>query len=314
MALYRQLQLSFWRDGFVMELTPEEKFFYVYLLQCSNTKQCGIFELPKRAIEYETGYNRETVDKLLERFINYGKIEYCERTKEIMIVNWIKYNFINSRNTILCINKELKEVKNKEFVDKLYDQCEKLSYPLEEIFKDISELKNKIRGLQGAYKPLGEEEIKEEIEEVEEIEIKSEIEEKEEAEKIADEKIEIQEKLNQELNSAAATKGETSSISQVIEVFNNNIHPITPIELERLGDWSSDMSYDAIILAIKEAVQHNARTMKYINSVLNNWHSLGLTTGKAVLAYQRDWKDKNKNKASVNHFEGANAQAYVYVE
>ena len=39
MALYRQLQLSFWRDGFVMDLTPEEKFFYVYLLQCANTKQ-----------------------------------------------------------------------------------------------------------------------------------------------------------------------------------------------------------------------------------------------------------------------------------
>lgn len=65
-----------------MDLTPEEKFFYVYLLQCSNTKQCGIFELPKRVIEYETGYIRETVDKLLERFISYGKIEYCEKTKD----------------------------------------------------------------------------------------------------------------------------------------------------------------------------------------------------------------------------------------
>ena len=39
MALYRQLQLSFCGDGFVMDLTPEEKFFYVYLLQCANTKQ-----------------------------------------------------------------------------------------------------------------------------------------------------------------------------------------------------------------------------------------------------------------------------------
>ncbi|MBE6068695.1 MAG: replication protein [Clostridium lundense] len=139
MALYRQLQLSFWGDAFVMDLTPEEKFFYVYLLQCTNTKQCGIFELSKRTIEYETGYNRETVSKLLQRFINYGKMEYCEETKEIMILNWIKYNFINSRNTIKCINKEIKEIKHREFVDKLYDLCKKLGYPIHLIFDGVGD-------------------------------------------------------------------------------------------------------------------------------------------------------------------------------
>ncbi len=297
MALYRQLQLSFWRDAFVMDLTPEEKFFYVYLLQCSNTKQCGIFELPKRAIEYETGYNRETIDKLLERFINYGKIEYCEKTKEIMILNWIKYNFINSRNTILCINKELKEIKNKEFVDKFFIMCEKLRYPTEEIFKDIEGFQEKTRGLQGAYKPLGEEEIKEEI--------KIEIEEAEEV---------VEENLNLVVSNSDDAATEISGMSEVVQVFNNNIHPITPIELEKLRDWSKDIDNDTIILAIKEAVNHNGRTMSYINSVLNNWYSLGLTTGKAVLAYQREWKDKNKDKASDTPFEGSNAAAYVYVE
>jgi len=293
MALYRQLQLSFWRDAFVMDLTPEEKFFYVYLLQCSNTKQCGIFELPKRAIEYETGYNRETIDKLLERFINYGKIEYCEKTKEIMILNWIKYNFINSRNTILCINKELKEIKNKEFVDKFFTMCEKLKYPTEEIFKDIEGFQEKIRSLQGAYKPLGEEEIKIEIEEAEEV---------------------VEENLNLVVSNSDDAATEISGMSEVVQVFNNNIHPITPIEFEKLRDWSKDIDNDTIILAIKEAVNHNGRTMSYINSVLNNWYSLGLTTGKAVLAYQREWKDKNKDKASDTPFEGSNAAAYVYVE
>ena len=31
MAKYRQLFTSFWKDTFVTELTPEEKYFYVYL-------------------------------------------------------------------------------------------------------------------------------------------------------------------------------------------------------------------------------------------------------------------------------------------
>ena len=48
----------------------------------------------------ETGYNRDTIDKLIDRFIGYGKVLYSASTKEIMIVNWIKHNFINSKNTI----------------------------------------------------------------------------------------------------------------------------------------------------------------------------------------------------------------------
>ena len=137
MAVYRQLQVSFWQDSFVLELTPEEKFFYIYLMTNSKTSQSGIYEISKKIIEMETGYNRETVDKLLSRFVDYGKILYSEKTKEIMILNWAKFNFILSRNTILCINKELKRVKNKEFVKKMYECSIDLNYPVEDIFKDL---------------------------------------------------------------------------------------------------------------------------------------------------------------------------------
>ncbi|MDA2423313.1 hypothetical protein PDN55_25120, partial [Bacillus cereus] len=65
MAVYRNVQVNFWQDDFVLDLTPEERYFYVYLLTCSKTTQCGIFPFPKRLAEMETGYNRETVDKLV---------------------------------------------------------------------------------------------------------------------------------------------------------------------------------------------------------------------------------------------------------
>jgi len=32
MAVYRQVQTAFWQDDFVLQLTPEEKYFYLYLL------------------------------------------------------------------------------------------------------------------------------------------------------------------------------------------------------------------------------------------------------------------------------------------
>ncbi|MTK13315.1 MAG: chromosomal replication initiator DnaA, partial [Clostridiaceae bacterium] len=85
-----------------------------------KTTQCGIFKLAKKIVEAEIGYSRETIEKLLKRFIDYGKIAYCEETKELMILNWMKYNFSSSKNTIACINKELKEIKHKEFINILY--------------------------------------------------------------------------------------------------------------------------------------------------------------------------------------------------
>jgi hypothetical protein len=120
MAVYRQIQTSFWQDDFVLNLTPEEKYFYLYLLTNSKTKQCGIYQLPMPIIIIETGYNQETVDKLLRRFIEYGKILYNAKTHEIAIVNWLKYNPMESPKTKACVDKELKEVKDKTLIVKIY--------------------------------------------------------------------------------------------------------------------------------------------------------------------------------------------------
>jgi hypothetical protein len=120
MAIYRQVQTSFWQDDFVLNLTPEEKYFYLFLLTNSKTKQCGIYQLPVQVIVFETGYNQETVEKLLHRFIDYGKIIYSIKTKEIGIVNWQKYNPAESPKVKACVNKELKEIKDRSLIDKIY--------------------------------------------------------------------------------------------------------------------------------------------------------------------------------------------------
>lgn len=123
MAIYRPIQISFWQKKFILKLTPEQKYFYIYLLTNSKTSQCGIYELPIRVIELETGYNHETVTKLLENFIQSRKIKYDYENEEIYILNWLKYNKINNENVSKCVISELKEVKNdlfkKEFLKNL---------------------------------------------------------------------------------------------------------------------------------------------------------------------------------------------------
>lgn len=286
MAVFRSLKVSFWQDEFIIELTPEEKFFYVYLMTNSKSTQCGIFSLSKRLIELETGYNRDTVDKLIDRFVSYGKIIYSEATKEIMIINWIKYNFIDSRNTIACINKELKVVKERAFLEKFYRICKSKDYPIASIFngidiseeEEVSEEQGLASGWEGACKELGEKEIEKET----------------------------------EIKKATTNKEEAATaFEEVIDFFNNNIHLISPHESQVLITWSESVENEVVLMAVQEAVEHNVRKLKYINGILNNWLSLGLTSADKIRTYKSESRNTigKEGKKAVS-----NASAYEYVD
>ncbi|PKE22750.1 DnaD domain-containing protein [Macrococcoides caseolyticum] len=152
MSTHRYLNVSFWQDAFVLDLTPEEKYFYIYLMTNSKTSQIGIYELPSRVIELETGYNRETVEKLLTRFIEYGKIEYNQPTKEIYIRNWAKFNWNNSEKVITRVKADLENVKHQPFAIKYVDYVNSLEknnkviqypYSIDSLWKKEKEKKEK---------------------------------------------------------------------------------------------------------------------------------------------------------------------------
>jgi hypothetical protein len=120
MAIFRKVHTSFWGDPFTQDLTPEQKYFYLYLITNDKTKQCGIYEITKRQICYDTGYNIDTVCKLLEYFINKRKIRYNEDTNELAVRNWPKYNNSTSPKVQSCINQELKSVKDRVLIQYIY--------------------------------------------------------------------------------------------------------------------------------------------------------------------------------------------------
>lgn len=62
-------------------------------------------------------------------------------TKEIMILNRIKHNKINSPKVKACIRKELKQVKNSEFVSPFLTQCERYGYHIDTVYIDLGEEK-----------------------------------------------------------------------------------------------------------------------------------------------------------------------------
>lgn len=117
MAIYRNIHLSFWTDTKVLDdFSPEDKYFYLYLLTNPYTKLCGCYEISISSISKEMGYTEDAVRKLIERFQNYHNvIWYDEKTKEIFLKNWSKYNWTDSPKFKKAVEKEIMKVKSHKF-------------------------------------------------------------------------------------------------------------------------------------------------------------------------------------------------------
>ena len=133
MAAFRKISVTFWTDSFVGELTPEQKYFYLYLMTNDNTTQCGIYETSIRKMSFDTGYNQETVQKLIDFFQEHNKIRYSKETNEIALINWVKFNDSTSPKVLACVQKELSKVKNRVLIQYLYSMD---THPQEEEEKE----------------------------------------------------------------------------------------------------------------------------------------------------------------------------------
>lgn len=117
MAIFRKIHVQFWSDVFIQSLTPEQKFFFLYLLTNERTKQCGIYEITTRQISFDTGYTIETILTLIEFFVKRGKVMFSRETNEIAIKNWDRYNGSRSPDVQSLVKKELKSVKNEKLIE-----------------------------------------------------------------------------------------------------------------------------------------------------------------------------------------------------
>lgn len=134
MAIYRNVQMSFWTDSKVVDdYTPEDRYFYLYLLTNPHTNLCGCYEISIKQVADEIGYSKETVEKLFKRMEEVHKsVIYSKETKEVLIVNWYKYNWTSSEKYRKPLSKEIDCVKNdyfREFLIDLFNNDDRVSIP-----------------------------------------------------------------------------------------------------------------------------------------------------------------------------------------
>lgn len=90
MTTFRMITTNFWRNPFVLEeMTPEDKYFYLYLLTNSQSTPTGSYKITKKQIAFDLGYSIEEVNSSIERFTNHHKIiRYNSETRELAFNNW----------------------------------------------------------------------------------------------------------------------------------------------------------------------------------------------------------------------------------
>lgn len=302
--MYRPVDIEFWQDEFILELSSEQKLTYIFLLTNRRTTQCGIYNIGLTIAQLELQFSEEKIMNHLKFFQEKGKLFYNHKNKEVMLLNWYKYNNThNHKNIRICINKELKRIKTTEFINAFYEICKGICREepelLMEIFKDV-EVPNEI--LEKERERETQREIQEEGKEIKEAKEVNE-------EAATEEKVKINQegkhkggnkenhKEDYEENSEERNKNHKDKLqnnNKVYHCFKNNFHLPSPIELQKLNKWVEDMGEPLVLKALEEAVGVNKRNLNYVSGILNNWLSEGITTLKEAEEAIKRYKELKK--------------------
>lgn len=125
----RVVSTSFWEDEKVVDMfSPEDKYFYIYLLTNPHSTQLGIYRLVPKTAAFELGYSKEAVKVLLDRFESkYKMIKYSDSTSEIAIKNFLKHSIMKGGKPVMdCLLKEEKQVEDTSLLQYIYNNLKNI--------------------------------------------------------------------------------------------------------------------------------------------------------------------------------------------
>lgn len=122
MANFRTVQTSFWTDPKIMDdFTPEDRLFYFYLLTNPYTNLCGCYEISVKQMANEMGFSVDTIKSMIKRFEGFYNMIRYSSNKELIVLNWHKYNWTGSPKMRVAIENEIHGIKTVGFKKYLTD-------------------------------------------------------------------------------------------------------------------------------------------------------------------------------------------------
>jgi DnaD and phage-associated domain len=266
---FRMVYSQFWTDPRVMEeMTPEDKFFYIYILTNPSTTSCGIYMITKKQMAFELGYSIETINNLMDRFQNHHKlIRYNAETRELAIKNWGKHNLNKGGKPFLdCLTSELNRIKDKSLIKYIQENIRNKSIKeFYENYLDTSTSREPMVPPQGDNK---------EREKDKETEKQKETEKNKEREKHT---AMAGEKAAEKSDAAAAddSKAQQQSLS-LVEKYEKITGKVGILNLAAIKLAVLQHGHNNVEKAIDKALERGKLNMSYINGILRAWAKEGI--------------------------------------
>ena len=108
MAGYRQFHTKFWKDEWLIELEPKERYLFIYLFTNDLSSISGIYKIPKKVIANETGLTPEFIESTFKKFQDAQKIMYADGV--LWVVNMMKYHRNASPQTMKKVNSDIADI------------------------------------------------------------------------------------------------------------------------------------------------------------------------------------------------------------
>lgn len=261
MAIYRQIHIDFWQDEFVVELSAEDKYFFLYLMTNNKTTQSGVYRINRRIMAFDLGWDLSQVDKLIERFVGYGRISYNAEFSEIMVNNWLKYNKATSPKVAKVLDRELKEIKTDSFKLEVIRQCKAYKYPIDTLWIQY------LYSMDTETQPEPEPEPTKEPEQ--------------------------QPTDNQ--------KEKQKSLSVVIQKFESLIGIFPMGLAEQLEDALNEFGEELIVRSFEIAAEVGKRNWKYVTGIHRNWRNNGIDSIQKLDAFELERQSEKDVKNSGTH-------------
>jgi DnaD/phage-associated family protein len=279
MAKFRMVRVDFWRNPVVLEeMSPEDKYFYLYLLTNPNTTQIGIYQITKKQMAFDLGYSIESVHALVDRFIHHHKvIRYNPVTRELAIKNWGKYNLQKGGKPVMdCIYSELKEVEDTSLIQYVSESIQK---------GEICSV------YQSFCKQVVPSTIEEEVSDIEDQTF-----------------IHTENKVGNDafmppLENSIVLTPEKEAVKEIIEFWDDNGFGLSNLNAkQQLLAWLDDSNFlqpkQVILKAMNIACVNNKRKLNYIIGILKNWENESLLSVEEIDAYQENSNTVQKLKQS----------------
>ncbi|MFJ5717528.1 DnaD domain protein [Neobacillus sp. NPDC093127] len=318
MAKFRMVRTDFWKNPIVSEeMTPEDKYFYLYLLTNPQTTQIGIYKITKKQMAFDLGYSIESVHSLMERFILHHKlIRYNPETRELAMKNWGKHNLERGGKPMMdCIFSELKDVEDLSLIQYVSEAIQKQE--IRSLFESFCKQEDMIYGNEVSGKEAKNTYLESECgghdDTLTHRETKGGQKEEE------NEKEKEKEKQQQEQNAFHPTcefnpeiknplQSNQNDVKEIVEFWDYNGFGLSNLNAkQQLLAWLDDSSFlqpkDAILKAMKIACANNKRRLSYVVGILKNWENESLLTVEEINTYHENQKSVPKYRQSTELFQ-----------